>query len=76
MARTRKGFSKLPQFKTAPNRTINIPDAYSINEFDTTMWLYQGIGLSSPQIAPDDYKKIEGASGRNPLRTQRICTLF
>jgi len=40
------------------------------------MWYYQSLGLSSHKIAPDDYKKIEGASGRNPLFTQRIASLF
>ena len=76
MSRTTMGRNRVPQFKTHPSHIIHCPDVYTNDEFDATMWNYQGIKLSSPNIAPDDYKKIYASSGKRPIYTQRIASLY
>lgn len=77
MAKTTSGNCRSTgQFKTRPDYSIFCPHCYTPDEFDTMMIHYQALGLSSPKVAPDDYKKIEGASARNPLHMQRLASLF
>lgn len=76
MSRTTMGRNRVNQFKTKPSHIIQCPEHYTNDEFDSIMWNYQGIKLCSPNIAPDDYKKIYAASAKRPIYAQRIAALY
>eukprot|EP01083_Nonionella_stella_P068553 182141_1 len=76
MSRTTMSKKRSPQFKTHPSHIIHCPDIYTNDEFDSMMWNYQGIKLCSPNIAPDDYKKVYAASAKRPIHVQRLSALF